>query len=62
MSIEEAAQIAHLFGQFSDGEFEKRGWPITHMYNDLSANVFNRYWENVPREYLVHAVRKKRSE
>jgi hypothetical protein len=46
MSIMEAAQIAQVFGQFSDLEFTKRGWPVTHMYADLCSNVFNRYWDD----------------
>lgn len=46
MSIREAAQIAEVFGQFTDDEFRRRGWTLTHMYSDLSSAVFHRYWEN----------------
>ena len=46
MSIQEAAQIAAIFGQFTDAEFAKRGWTLTHVYDDLASNIFNRYWEN----------------
>lgn len=46
MSIEEAAQIAAVFGQLADSDFSKRGWTLTHIYNDLAYAVFNRYWEN----------------
>jgi len=46
MSITEAAQIATLFGEMADVSFGKRGWPVTHIYTDLTGNVFNRYWED----------------
>lgn len=46
MSITEAAQIACLFGEMSHKAMTDRGWPITDIYNDLGANVFNRYWED----------------
>jgi hypothetical protein len=46
MSIVEAAQIACLFGEMSDKAMADRGWPITSIYDDLCANVFNRYWED----------------
>lgn len=46
MSIVEAQQIACLFGEISDKAVTDRGWPITRIYNDLTANVFNRYWED----------------
>jgi hypothetical protein len=46
MSITEAAQIACLFGEMSDKAMADRGWPTTHIYTDLTANVFNRYWED----------------
>lgn len=46
MSITEAAQIATLCGEMSDKAMTDRGWPVTHIYTDLTANVFNRYWED----------------
>lgn len=46
MSIEEAAQIACLFGELSDKAMTDRGWTLTTIYRDLTANVFNRYWED----------------
>lgn len=52
MSIVEAAQIAKIFGEFADVTFEKRGWPVTHMYSDLSGDLFNRYWEDGVDEAL----------
>jgi hypothetical protein len=46
MSITEAAQIACIFGELSDKSLADRSWPITHIYTDLTSNVFNRYWED----------------
>lgn len=46
MSITEAAQIAKVFGAMSDHDLTERGWEPTRIYEDLTANVFNRYWED----------------
>lgn len=46
MSITEAAQVACLFGEMSDKSMADRGWPLTHIYTDLTSNLFNRYWED----------------
>lgn len=46
MSIMEAAQIACIFGEMADSSFTKRGWPITHIYADLTGDLFNRYWDD----------------
>lgn len=45
MSITEAAQIACLFGELSDKAVTERR-ELTTIYRDLTANVFNRYWED----------------
>lgn len=52
MSITEAAQIASVFGKMAEFDFSQRGWPLTHIYLDLTANVFNRYWEDGLAEAL----------
>jgi hypothetical protein len=46
MSIVEAAQIACVFGEMSDKSLTDRGWPVTRIYTDLTANCFNRYWSD----------------
>lgn len=52
MSITEAAQIACIFGEMSHKAMTDRGWPITDIYNDLTGNVFNRYWEDGLEGYM----------
>ncbi len=46
MSLEEAATIAKVFGKFNDKELRERGLPYNTIYGDLTADVFNRYWED----------------
>lgn len=46
MTREEAASIAKVFGEFNDLELRKRGLPRTEIYSVLTADVFNRYWDN----------------
>lgn len=48
MSATEAAQICGLLGEMSDADFTRRGWPMSvpSMYEVLSRDVFNRYYED----------------
>lgn len=46
MSLVEAVVICKVFGGFSEAEFEKRKLPPIDIYNDLSGDVFNRYWDD----------------
>jgi hypothetical protein len=46
MTLAEAVAITHIFGKFSDGDWAERGLPRTEVYNVLTGDVFNRYWDD----------------
>ena len=46
MTLEEAASIAKVFGEFNDAQLKKFVIPHTEIYNVLTSDVFNRYWED----------------
>lgn len=45
MTRDEAAAIARVFGGFTDNDLFVRGLPKTEIYDALTGDVFNRYWE-----------------